>query len=125
MPHDHLNSSVGVVETKSFVTCSPPHDLVLKSGERLGPITLAYETYGTLNAGRSNAILILHALTGDAHAAGFHHGDQKPGWWDIMIGPGKAFDTNKYLLFLQTFWAGAKEALARARSIPKPISLTV
>jgi homoserine O-acetyltransferase len=71
----------------------------LDCGSRLGPITLAYETYGTLDKERSNAILVTHALSGDAHAAGRHAPtDRKPGWWDDMIGPGKAFDTNKYFI---------------------------
>src|SRR5690606_29501948 len=61
--------------------------------------TLAYETYGRLNADRSNAILILHALSGSAHAAGFHSAeDTRPGWWDECIGPGKAFDTERYYI---------------------------
>lgn len=71
----------------------------LDSGERLGPITLAYETYGRLNAGRSNAILICHALSGDSHVAGYYTPqDSAPGWWDDCVGPGKAFDTNHYFV---------------------------
>jgi homoserine O-acetyltransferase len=70
---------------------------LLESGASLGPVTLAYETYGRLNGDRSNAILILHALSGSAHAAGYHDADdQRPGWWDDCIGPGKAFDTDRY-----------------------------
>jgi homoserine O-acetyltransferase len=86
------------VETKYYRFANPPDELLLESGEKLGPITLAYETYGTLSADKSNAILILHALSGDAHAAGFHPGDKNPGWWDNMIGQGKAFDTDKYFV---------------------------
>ena len=59
---------------------------------------MAYETYGELNSSRSNAILILHAFSGDAHAAGISHDGGKPGWWDNMIGPGKAFDTTQYFV---------------------------
>ncbi len=80
----------------------------IKSGEKLGPVTVAYETYGTLNAARSNAILILHAFTGDAHAAFYHAGDTKPGWWDGMIGPGKAFDTDKYFLICSNVLGSCK-----------------
>ena len=58
-------------------------------------VDVAYETYGDLDDERSNAILVLHAFSGDAHAAGVSGEDGKPGWWDSMIGPGKAFDTNK------------------------------
>jgi homoserine O-acetyltransferase len=68
----------------------------LDGGATLAPVEVAYETYGALNAQKSNAILILHAFSGDAHAAGISPETGKPGWWDNMIGPGKAFDTNKY-----------------------------
>ena len=74
-------------------------ELPLESGRLLGPLTLAYETYGTLNRERDNAILVAHAWTGDAHAAGRHHfEDRKPGWWDDMIGPGKVLDTKRYFV---------------------------
>ncbi|NJP06637.1 MAG: homoserine O-acetyltransferase [Chloroflexaceae bacterium] len=73
--------------------------LPLDSGQQLAPVTLAYETYGRLNEQRDNAILLLHAFSGDAHAAGYHHpSDRKPGWWDEMVGPGRPFDTNRYFL---------------------------
>jgi homoserine O-acetyltransferase/O-succinyltransferase len=72
-------------------------ELRLESGRLLGPLTLAYETYGILNKDRSNAVLVAHAWTGDAHAAGRHQtDDRKPGWWDEMIGPGKVLDTDRY-----------------------------
>ncbi len=91
--------SVGIVETQYATVAHPPAELVLESGRRLGPITIAYETYGTLSESRDNVVLILHALSGDAHAAGKHSpDDRKPGWWDPMIGPAKAFDTNKYFM---------------------------
>ena len=74
-------------------------ELRLQSGATLRPFTLAYETYGTLNADRSNTILICHALSGDAHVAGRHSAhDRKPGWWDEAVGPGKAFDTDRYFI---------------------------
>jgi homoserine O-acetyltransferase len=93
------DNSVGIVQTRYFTFAEPPCELVLESGEKLGPVTVAYETYGRLNEDKANAILILHALSGDAHAAGYHGpGDRRPGWWDIMIGPGKAFDTDKYFV---------------------------
>jgi homoserine O-acetyltransferase len=102
------SNSVGIVKTNYFHFASPPNELTLENGERLGPITVAYETYGRLNDQRSNAILILHALSGDAHAAGFHKGDEKPGWWDDMIGPGKAFDTNKFFIICSNVLGGCK-----------------
>mgnify|MGYP000883073816 FL=1 len=89
--------SVGIVKTEYVELFQPPNELRLDSGEKIGPITVAYETYGTLNADRSNAILLCHALSGDAHAAGRNsEEDAKPGWWDDMVGPGKGFDTSKY-----------------------------
>jgi homoserine O-acetyltransferase len=90
--------SVGIVETQYVTLFEPPNELQLDSGEKLGPITVAYETYGTLNQERSNAVLLCHALSGSAHAAGYHEGDAKPGWWDDMVGPGKGFDTDKYFM---------------------------
>ncbi len=100
--------NVGIVKTEYFTFAEPPNQMVLESGERLGPITLAYETYGKLNKEKSNAILVLHALSGDAHAAGFHEGDSKPGWWDGMIGPGKALDTEKYFVISSNVIGGCK-----------------
>jgi homoserine O-acetyltransferase len=72
--------------------------LGLDSGRRLGPVTVAYECYGRLSAARDNAILVCHALSGGAHAAGCHEGAAKPGWWDVLIGPGKAFDTDRFFV---------------------------
>jgi len=91
--------SVGIVEKKAHTFADPPKEMVLECGRRLGPITLAYETCGALDAEKSNAVLILHALSGDAHVAGSHSPeDEKPGWWDSMVGPGKGIDTNKYFV---------------------------
>ena len=111
--------SVGLVQTKYFHFAGPPNELVLGNGEKLGPITVAYETYGTLNDQRSNAILMLHALSGDAHAAGFHRGDEKPGWWDEMIGPGKAFDTDKYFIICSNVLGGCKGTTGPCSINPK------
>ncbi|NQT32921.1 MAG: homoserine O-acetyltransferase [Candidatus Omnitrophica bacterium] len=80
----------------------------LESGVKLKELKIAYETYGELNSRKSNAVLICHALSGDAHAAGFHDGDKKPGWWDDMIGPGKAFDTDKYFVICSNIIGGCK-----------------
>ncbi|MBW1913652.1 MAG: homoserine O-acetyltransferase [Deltaproteobacteria bacterium] len=105
--HDRDGISVGLVEKKFFTFSEPPDQLILESGTRLGPITLAYETYGTLNRDKSNAVLVLHALTGDSHVAGYYdHQDQKPGWWDIMVGPGKGIDTNKYFVICSNIIGG-------------------
>ena len=91
--------SVGIVETKYYTFAHSPEFLTLESGTRLSPVTIAYETYGVLSPKKDNAILVCHALSGDAHAAGYHSKeDNKPGWWDPMIGPGKALDTNQYFV---------------------------
>jgi len=80
--------------------------LALDCGEVIAPVRVAYETYGELNAAKSNAILILHAFTGDAHAAGICPETGKPGWWESMIGPGKAFDTNEYFVICSNVLGG-------------------
>jgi homoserine O-acetyltransferase len=72
--------------------------LVLDSGARLGPYTVAYQTYGTLNAERTNAILVCHALTGDQYVAEPHPVTGKPGWWSTMVGSGKVLDTDRYFV---------------------------
>ena len=88
-----------IVRRQFYTFAEPPNQMVLDSGARLGPITLAYETIGQLNADRSNAVLILHACSGDAHVAGYSsESDTRPGWWDNMVGPGKAIDTNIYFV---------------------------
>lgn len=86
---------LGLVESQSVEVCP---GLPLDSGVSIGPITVAYETYGKLSPRRDNAILVCHALSGGAHAAGFLEGQRKPGWWDVMIGPGKGFDTDRYFV---------------------------
>jgi homoserine O-acetyltransferase len=97
--HDRQGISVGLVEKKHFTFADPPAELTLESGARLGPVTLAYETYGTLDPEQTNAILVLHALSGDSHAAGYYaEDDPKPGWWDSMVGPGKGIDTDRYFV---------------------------
>jgi len=94
-------SSVGIVEKKFYTFAEPPEKLVLESGTRLGPVTIAYETYGRLNEQKDNCILLAHAFSGDSHAAGFYATDgdaDKPGWWDFMVGPGKGIDTDRYFV---------------------------
>ncbi|TVP91270.1 MAG: homoserine O-acetyltransferase [Pseudomonadaceae bacterium] len=87
---------VGLVTPQRQAFSEP---LLLSCGRLLGPYELVYETYGTLNASASNAVLVCHALSGHHHAAGYHHEDErKPGWWDACIGPGKAIDTNRFFV---------------------------
>lgn len=120
--------SVGIVETRYFTFAAPPDEMALDSGATLGPITLAYETYGELNADRSNAVLIVHALSGDAHVAGKHaEDDPKPGWWDSMVGPGKGFDTTKYFVLCSNVLGGCQGSTGPSSINPKtqqPYALT-
>ncbi len=113
------SGSVGLVETKYFTFATPPDELTLENGERLGPITVAYETYGQLNHDKSNAILVLHALSGDAHVAGLHEGDQNPGWWDDMVGPDKALDTNKYFVICSNVIGGCRGSTGPSSTNPE------
>ncbi len=99
------SKSVGNVETQYLKL---PGELELDSGKKLKDITVAYETYGTLNKEKKNAILVCHALTGDSHAAGWHKGDNKPGWWEILIGHGKALDPKKYFIICSNVLGGCK-----------------
>jgi homoserine O-acetyltransferase len=104
------------------------NELKLQSGTKLGSIALAYETYGELNADKSNAIMILHALSGDAHVAGKHAAnDPKPGWWDEAVGPGKTFDTNKYFVICSNVIGGCRGSIGPSSVNPrtgKPYGLT-
>ena len=114
------DSSVGIVKTNYFKFAEPPDELILSSGEKLGPVTIAYETYGKLNKEKNNTILIFHALTGDAHAAGFiDPEDRKPGWWDLMIGPKKPFDTEKYFVLCSNIIGGCKGSTGPSSINPK------
>jgi len=96
MPRTIPENSVGIVTPQRLHFDEP---LMLRSGKSIASYDLMVETYGMLNAARSNAILICHALSGDHHAAGYHsETDAKPGWWDNCIGPGKPIDTNKFFV---------------------------
>lgn len=96
MPDKFPPDSVGLVQPQSLHFDAP---LPLESGGAVADYDVVYETYGKLNADRSNAILICHALSGNHHAAGFHHPvDRKPGWWDNLIGPGKVLDSDRFYI---------------------------
>ena len=97
--------NLGIVRSMNYKI---PGILSLESGKTLSNVSIEYEIYGKMNADKSNVILICHALTGDAHAAGFHKGDKKPGWWNIVIGPNKGFDTNKYCVICSNILGGCK-----------------
>ena len=112
--------SVGIVHPREYTFARPPELFTLDSGRTLGPITVRYETYGSLNEARTNAVLILHALSGDAHAAGLHGArDKAPGWWDGMIGPGKAFDTERYFVVCANVLGGCMGTTGPSSSNPE------
>ncbi len=96
-----------LVEKQFFTFGDTENPFVLESGKTLSSVTLAYETFGQLNEDKSNAILICHALTGDSHVAGrYVENDPKPGWWDIMVGPGNGIDTNTYFVICSNVLGG-------------------
>lgn len=111
------NNSVGIVAAQ---TAHFSDALTLKSGEVLSEFDLVYETYGELNADKSNAVLICHALSGTHHVAGRYHEDDKyPGWWDNLIGPGKPLDTNKFFVIGVNNLAGCHGSSGPTTDNPK------
>ncbi|WJW69012.1 homoserine O-acetyltransferase [Candidatus Chlorohelix allophototropha] len=111
-------SPLGIVSTQFYTFGSPNEGLRLECGQNFGPITVAYQTYGQLNEAHSNAILICHALTGDSHPAGIHAEDGRLGWWEIMVGPGKAFDTDRYYIICSNVLGGCKGTTGPASTNP-------
>ena len=105
-----MNEAKQLVEFHDFhfgKTESDALELDAYRDRKLYDVNIRYETYGTLNAAGSNAVLILHALTGDAHVSGYHsESDPKPGWWDEMVGPGKPVDTNRYYVVCSNILGG-------------------
>jgi homoserine O-acetyltransferase len=122
--HSDRPGSVGMVERQyaHFDEALP-----LRSGGALPSFTLAFETYGTLNADHSNVILICHALSGDAHLAGYHTDDpdEKPGWWDEAVGPGKMFDTDRFFVICPNVLGGCQGSTGPSSLAPdgKPYAL--
>ena len=104
-----LNRPTSLLQTETsgtHVRLAADEPLLLDCGVALGPITVAYRTYGTLNAERSNAIMICHALSGDQFVAEPHPVTGKPGWWDLMVGPGKVLDTERYFVICSNVLGG-------------------
>lgn len=116
-PARDLSRSVGVVQRQLAHFAEP---LPLRSGHTLSAYTLAFETYGRLAEDRSNAILICHALTGDAHVAGYHTDNpaERPGWWDEAVGPGKMFDTNRFFILCSNVLGGCQGSTGPASIAP-------
>ncbi len=103
----NVKGHIGTVETR-YYDMPGGGSFVLESGASLAELRIAYQTYGELNSDKTNAILICHALSGDAHAAGIESEEEKPGWWNEMIGPGKAFDTEKFFIICSNILGGCK-----------------
>ena len=120
--------SVGVVSTQYATLFEPPHEMTVVGGARLGPIRVAYETYGELSAARDNAVFVCHALTGDAHVAGLHSPtSKKPGWWDELVGPGKGLDTDRYFIICANILGGCQGTTGPNAADPqtgRPFGLT-
>jgi homoserine O-acetyltransferase len=113
-------SGVGVVAPRRAVLCEPPDELYLQSGRILGPIEVCYETYGRLSAAADNAVLVCHALSGDAHAAGVHEpGQRQAGWWDPMIGPGRGIDTDTYFVICVNVLGSCRGSTGPASTNPR------
>jgi homoserine O-acetyltransferase len=96
----------------------PDQPLVLDAGTSLTPFQIAYQTYGTLDADRSNAILVCHALTGDQHVANVHPVTGKPGWWEVLIGPGKPLDTDRFFVICANVVGGCLGSTGPASTDP-------
>ncbi|GAB3623111.1 homoserine O-acetyltransferase [Mariniluteicoccus endophyticus] len=117
---------MGTVKTRSVRLFTPEAPLELTSGARLGTVDVAYETYGELSPERDNAVFVCHALTGDAHAAGFHDGARKPGWWDNFIGPGRPLDTDRFFVVSANLLGGCQGTTGPSSTDPatgKPYGL--
>ena len=93
--------------------------LPLDCGESLASFSIAYQTYGTLNADKSNLVLVCHALTGDQHVANIHPVTGKPGWWDTMVGPGKPIDTNRYFVLCPNVIGGCMGSTGPSSTNPR------
>jgi homoserine O-acetyltransferase/O-succinyltransferase len=113
-------NSVGIVKTQFIRVVEEDNPLELACGKALGPIDVAYETYGKPDPTGDNIILICHALSGNAHVAGLNNpDDRKPGWWESMVGPGKGIDTNKYFVICSNFLGGCSGTTGPSSINPK------
>ncbi|MET0598087.1 MAG: homoserine O-acetyltransferase [Mesorhizobium sp.] len=105
--------------TSPVVRFGPDKPLALDAGTLLSPFQIAYQTYGALNAERSNAILVCHALTGDQHVANTNPVTGKPGWWEVLIGPGRIIDTDRYFVICSNVIGGCLGSTGPASIDPK------
>ncbi|WP_114559142.1 homoserine O-acetyltransferase MetX [Desertihabitans aurantiacus] len=113
-----MQRQIGQVRTEQVRLFDRDHPLVLAGGEQLLEVDVSYETYGTLSEQRDNAVFICHALTGDAHAAGWREGDRRPGWWDTLIGPGKPLDTDRLFVVCANLLGGCQGTTGPASTNP-------
>ncbi|MEW4487749.1 homoserine O-acetyltransferase [Thalassoglobus sp. JC818] len=119
-PDGSATSSSSNVARQFATIFSPPRPLVLESGEQIGPVTVAYQTYGKLSPAKDNVVYICHALTGDAHVAGRHTPEErKPGWWDGFVGPGKAIDTDRYFVICSNILGGCQGTTGPSSECPE------
>jgi homoserine O-acetyltransferase/O-succinyltransferase len=100
------SGSVGLVQPQVLDVATPADPLVLEYGEALPHVAVAFEAYGSLNRAGDNVVLVCHALTGSAHAAGVQAPGEVPGWWDPLIGPGKAVDTREHFVVCANILGG-------------------
>jgi homoserine O-acetyltransferase len=115
-PRHLAGDDVGIVQPRDF---AHPGPFTFKSGQTIQGFTLRYETYGVLNATRDNAILVCHALSGDHHCAGWHsESDPKPGWWNNLIGPGKALDTRRFFVVCANVLGGCQGSTGPSSNDP-------
>ena len=121
LPDSSAGPPPGEFVDRQLATLFEPPDVLKLEGKRtLGPVTVAYETYGILSPAKDNAIFVCHALTGDAHVAGRHsEEDRKPGWWDGFVGPGKALDTDRYFVICANILGGCQGTTGPASINPE------
>src|SRR5690606_24342983 len=124
---DTLDLRISEAQRPSSKVMHFDEPLMLESGQTLAPFSQAYQTYGELNADKSNAILVCHALTGDQHVANTHPVTGKPGWWSTMVGPGKPIDTNRFFVICPNILGGCMGSTGPASINPatgKPYGLS-
>jgi homoserine O-acetyltransferase len=118
-PNHELSDRVREAEQPRSRVAQFENGLQLDAGVTLAPVQIAYQTYGTLNTARSNAVMLCHALTGDQHVANDHPVTGKPGWWEIMVGPGKPIDTERYFVICSNVLGGCMGSSGPSSLDPK------
>ncbi len=114
-----LNGAITQSVSPDSLTLRSNSPLPMDSGAALAPLTIAYQTYGALNAAKSNALLLCHALTGDQHVANAHPVTGRPGWWETMVGPGRPFDTDRFFIICSNVLGGCMGSTGPASLNPE------